>query len=470
MLTIAQRTGQDSLDVLSAGQAEATAPAAVARQDDRPKFFWLELNGTSGVSWSIDVARPGGFRVEALVRAPGATASLHLDGVAVVEVATTLDGWECVAMGMVHIADGSHTLELRIVGGPGEEGFAVRSLELLHEDEVSGYGDRLATFRKASDGTALRWRQSPLGIMVQYGPWSYGRSGSHLPDLQEHVDAFDVDAFADRVHQLGAGYVVWSLSWWTFALAAPSRTVDAVVGHSELTADRDLIGELAAACRRRGMMFFLYFHPGHDAHRGYNSTPWWRAQHWPDEFTSTGGGDRRAMFSNLGALFTELGHRYGAGLDGWMLDDGMIYYPAPFEHLSECLRAGNPERLVSYNAWILPRVTRFQDIDFGEGRRTVDDLDLDADGRLTSGPHAGLRPHVMTPLQPEWGIHSPDQRHDLDEWSDAGLDGLLAQAGRVRIPVTIDLLMWHPGSFDPAAEARLERLTARRASTPGRAR
>jgi hypothetical protein len=30
-------------------------------------------------------------------------------------------------------------------------------------------------------------------------------------------------------------------------------------------------------------------------------------------------------------------------LDGWFLDDGMLYHPAPFERLADSLRAGNPD-------------------------------------------------------------------------------------------------------------------------------
>ena len=57
--------------------------------------------------------------------------------------------------------------------------------------------------------------------------------------------------------------------------------------------------------------------------------------------------------------------RYGDRLAGWMSDDELIYYPAPYEQLGEAAKAGNKSRIISYNPWIQARGTDFQDIQFG---------------------------------------------------------------------------------------------------------
>ncbi|NQX30011.1 hypothetical protein HQQ81_21915 [Microbacteriaceae bacterium VKM Ac-2854] len=456
MIRIGTRRGSDSTDVLIAGSAQASVGATPARVEDRPKHFWLELNGTAGVHWHLDVVRAGRYAVEIAVRAPDADIEITLDGAVVARTRCLGPEWQLISIGTIELAQGSRILGLAVDDPQGGD-YAVRSVELLHEHEIADRELRLAEYRAHGRSLRERLRGDGFGIMLQYGPWSFPRSGGAKPALDAHVDAFDVQRFADTVAETGAGHVIWSLTWWSFELASPCSAVDRIVGHPGLTARRDLIGEIAAALHERGILFLLYYHPGHEAHLGYESTEWWRAQRWPSEFAGTGRGDRVGAFCNAVAIFAELGQRYGELLDGWLLDDGMIYYPAPFERLARELRAGNPSRLVGYNSWILPRVTRFQDLDFGEGLRELGDLDIGADGAYRSGRAAGLLAHAMTPLQPEWGVHQADQYQPLDAWSELGLDALIVEAAR-RVPLSLVLLMWFPGEFDPVALERLRRL------------
>ena len=94
-----------------------------------------------------------------------------------------------------------------------------------------------------------------------------------------------------------------------------------------------------------------------------------------------------------------------------MLDDGMILYHAPFERLGKDLKAGNPDRLIAYNSWIMPRFTEFQDFHFGEGNEhgTTGTGPKDGNGIITTGPQKGLQSHANFILDgPNWGIREPD--------------------------------------------------------------
>ena len=59
---------------------------------------------------------------------------------------------------------------------------------------------------------------------------------------------------------------------------------------------------------------------------------------------------------------------YGEGLAGWYFDDACVYYPLnpDFRRLTLAAKAGNLDRVVCYNPWILPRSTDFQDYLCGE--------------------------------------------------------------------------------------------------------
>jgi len=93
-----------------------------------------------------------------------------------------------------------------------------------------------------------------------------------------------------------------------------------------------------------------------------------------------------------------MGNRYGTNLDGWFFDDGTMYYPAPFEQLGQAARAGNPNRLVSYNAWIASGFTDFQDVYFAEGDHGevhTGSAPVGGNGVFTSGSQKGLLQQAM---------------------------------------------------------------------------
>jgi hypothetical protein len=330
----------------------------------------------------------------------------------------------------------------------------VKSVELEHADDIAPRKARVQEFRDAASRTVEELRSSRLGLMLQYGPWSYDLE-SNRPDINQHVQDFDVDAFVQEVVDLGVEHVVWSLSWYTFQLASPLKSVVEISGKSELVSQRDLVGEIASALTARGILFFLYYHAGHDAHLSYGTTPWWNTQNWPDDFSESGLGDRSKFFDNTSRVLEEVGERYGDKLSGWFLDDGLIYYPAPFEKLGRSLRAGNPSRIVSFNSWIMPSLTEFEDVAFGEDLHGFDDVAADANGRYIDGVAPGKLVHAMAALNPDWGIHEPHQREPISEWVPRELARSISESRRRRLPLTLNALMWHPGILDPAAIAAI---------------
>ena len=194
------------------------------------------------------------------------------------------------------------------------------------------------------------------GLMVQAGGWSYPEHGAKK-EWPKGIEDFDVERFATMASDMGAGYVVWSATWITYDFPAPIKAIDRILpGRTSL---RDLVGDLADALAKRGIKLILYYHLGHGP--GPN-VEWWN-RNW------TSHEDMTRFFENFCAITTEVGERYGRRLAGWMIDDGMIYYPAPFERLGKALKAGNPARLISYNSWVLPRLTELPGFPFWRRER-----------------------------------------------------------------------------------------------------
>jgi len=110
--------------------------------------------------------------------------------------------------------------------------------------------------------------------------------------------------------------------------------------------------------------------------RAFPSSDWW--QSWCD-------------------IVSEMGKRYGNGLAGWWIDDGMTgYYPwrAPFRKMWRALKHGNRDRVVGYNQYYFPPPTRLQDFIAGElSIVDVPALRLSLDAKLrVQGSNAGWPP------------------------------------------------------------------------------
>ena len=112
---------------------------------------------------------------------------------------------------------------------------------------------------------AAAFRQFRHGIFVHqvYGltAWPDGRKNA---TLDEFASAFDVNAFADQIADMGVEYVFFTAWHKAMYQLGPNPALERwLPGH---TARRDLIGEIADALNARGIKMILYAHPndGHD--------------------------------------------------------------------------------------------------------------------------------------------------------------------------------------------------------------
>jgi hypothetical protein len=215
--------------------------------------------------------------------------------------------------------------------------------------------------------------------------------------------------------------------------------VDSISGPG-YTSTRDVLGEIATALHNKGIkLFFYYIHymPG---------------QSFPPNFHSTGTGDRTTFFNNWSAVVGEIGRRYGTNLDGWFFDDACDFYPAPFERLGAAARAGNPNRMLSWNAWVVARYTDFQDVWMGEGYHGENQFGssaLGSNGVFTDGPQKGLIGHGMFTLGSDWGIHTANQTIPTQA-SLSQLQGWVTSASTHGRPLSLDMEMWEDETTSPA--------------------
>jgi hypothetical protein len=409
-----------------------------------PKRFWVEQwrDPQQIFAWTLQVEKSGDYELTLMISAPPGTA-FEIGGPRNTLRVTTSQplhsgyAWDRITLpASLSLPTGRSQLSIRPVTAIASagSGAALKSIELLKASARPALDARIRAFR--SDTTWLS--RAKFGFMCQCGEWSYPPHGPRKP-WPAMADQFDVATFADLVASTGAGYAVWSATWATYYFPAPIRAIDRILPGR--TCERDLIGEIADALARKNIRLILYYHVGHESKPANGS--WW-SHNWVSQT------DKSLFFDNWCSIIAEVGHRYGDRLAGWMFDDELVYYPAPYERLGVAAKAGNPRRILSYNPWIQARGTDFQDFQFGEGFQGASDLPISARGIWPSGPMKGLHAHGNFQVDgPDWGISKPDTVIEPPHLSlDKATQSALEAAQRDEA-LSWNLLMYDDGAVSP---------------------
>lgn len=415
------------LSCLNASVAVAQPPAPTqVYADDYSKLMWYqaELHGLppqqfasppwwgtqnwttteQSLTWEVDVAKAGDYVVSILYLCPPGGAGSELEVSAenspqkvtgtthVTGNAWRHPGWELQPFsGLLKLKAGKTHITLRATrkAASSDEILQVRSLELVLP-AVHADLERRAQKLKAN----TQWMvDAKYGLMTHWTPRVQPRRGSQKPYC-EAVGDFDVEAYVTMVQETGAGYLVFTTGWGGFWFPAPLRTVNqAIPGRG---CDRDLVMELADALAKHNIKLVLYW--------GWNiGGPDYR-QAWGDELSQ--------WPPKLSAFLEEVGQRYQTKVSGFFFDGGyesQVYpYSFPYEMVTKAAKTGNPNRAISYNNWIFPKITSFQDYWIGESAHDL----LPPPGPAAfekGGFQEGMQAHLNTFLDDfDWCHTKPD--------------------------------------------------------------
>jgi hypothetical protein len=274
-------------------------------------------------------------------------------------------------------------------------------------------------------------RQAPFGTMTHYlaAAWSSSAEPMTVERWNRLVDAFDVEAFADRIADTGSGYHLFTIGQNSGFYCSPNETYDRLVGRPAAASGfsrRDLIADLADALLARNVVPMAYSTStvaNHDleAMQALACIPPWRprmgwGESWDKLEVPADADPRLAAFQrHWEAIHREWSERWGPRVRGWWID-GCYYAEEMYDHDDEpnfgsfaaALKAGNPESLVAFNpgankVW---RTNPHEDYTAGE----VNDL-------LLFGPafwgECPAQLHLLSFLGGYWGHNDPHPRfHD----------------------------------------------------------
>jgi hypothetical protein len=438
-----------------------------------PSGFWTQ-NWTGSEQffrWTVSAPRSGRYAVEILVSGePGTVVEIagprdRLN----VKIPDANDVWgnnwnRLPVSGSLTLPKGRSSIT---VSSPAPKGastsrsksMALLSLELVNVSALKGMNARVRSFRSSTKWFA----EAKYGVFVQWGAWGYPPHGDKKK-WPRMIDDFDVEKFAATMQDVGAGYVIWSPTWRGYYYPAPIKAIENILPGR--TSERDLIADLIGALGRRGIKLILYYQCG----RGDKE---WQARNWSNDEDRNNWGMDPLFRKNWGEIITEIGRRYGKGLAGWLDDEGE--YPKPYEEIGRQLKAGNPDRIISINDWVRPRLTEFQDYQFGEGftglnngagYRYPNGPERGGDGIYKQGPHKGLQAHGCFVLDgPDWGVFRPDTIIQPPQFNHDQLVSMVEEAVARKIVLSFCLLMYEDGTF---SEKSLEAMRVVRSIARGR--
>jgi hypothetical protein len=299
----------------------------------------------------------------------------------------------------VMLEQGVQEIRLEMSGLRLREVVDFRALELTPTSIISQLEE------ETQEAEALRsngeWMADALyGVMLHWTDLTINEDGSQL-DYKEAVDSFDVQALADLTEEIGAGYLLFTLNHQYPHCPAPIEEWERI--HPGWTTERDLIQEIADELDSRGIPLMLYVASHLVGNPDKVDEEDWLKAHQFGEESELKGGEYFDIFANNKIVLTAIGERYGNKVKGFWLD-GWDLIPETYPHfdyreLFTAAKVGNPDRIVTFNRWIFPTVTPWQDYWAGE----IDSPDEFPNSQyMDTEVGKGLLYHSLIALEDDW--------------------------------------------------------------------
>lgn len=289
---------------------------------------------------------------------------------------------------------------------------------------------------KAARSDAAWLGQSGYGVMLHWTAQSQPRHG-HALSYHDAVAALDVNRLAAQLHEAGAAYLLFTFNHAYPTSPAPLRQWEEV--HPGWSTQRDLVADLAAALDQYGIKLLLYL----------NSPRLGRMNERDREHIDLDLATPEAMEKYLAThnrLLEEIGLRYGDRVKGYWFDS---WYQAferfgsvPMEQVYRAAKAGYDQRLVTFNFWVLPVDTHWQDYWAGE----VCELgNVPPSGVMDEASFASLPYQALLILDDPW-VHERAESEVADpQFTAADLADFIRRSRAAGGAVTVNMGVYQDG-------------------------
>ncbi|MHA4736416.1 alpha-L-fucosidase [Dyadobacter sp. MSC1_007] len=162
-------------------------------------------------------------------------------------------------------------------------------LKLTPDGKLQGTATKEGAFRftlKTTDANGLaatkelvfqaepyrsKWMaDAKFGIMVQWGAYTQPSllSKEELPQFEKRITKFNADAWAETIASMGGKVLNFTAKSFDGTRMWPSKTPSKY----DLKVERNIVGELIAACHKRGIKFVAYFAPDNKPYKNQTET------------------------------------------------------------------------------------------------------------------------------------------------------------------------------------------------------
>ena len=251
--------------------------------------------------------------------------------------------------------------------------------------------------------TQAAWMARKIGAFMHFLPDK---------DTLHFIDQMEVEALADQLAEAGADYFIFTFGQNTGFYNAPNPVFDELAGYrpGERCATRDLVREIAVACRKHSIRFMTYL-PCQVANKDLKAA---HALGFPDDLPRDHEITKEGR-ENWAKVIEFWSRAYGDLIAGWWFDGAYnwLSFDADTSRLyAAAAKAGNPNVVCAFNGGVGSfRVLPGDDYLAGETNE-LQKFDVD-------GPNDyGIQSHCLTYLGNTWG--GVDCRFDdesLTEWA-----------------------------------------------------
>ena len=201
---------------------------SIGLKERRIKFKRMSVQGWSKKKevfrWPVKTTKKGKADIAILVQSPAENTVFVLSsGLETVKVKSK-KGWQRINTSLeLNKKEDLITLALEKDLPEGVKTASIISIEVITKKYLPTFQKQLQGF-KDDLGDASWFQEAGYGIMFQWGFWGYPQHGERKAWKDVYRD-FDIEAFADKMKKINAGYVIWSITWRGSRYAMPLQSV-----------------------------------------------------------------------------------------------------------------------------------------------------------------------------------------------------------------------------------------------------
>jgi len=283
----------------------------------------------------------------------------------------------------------------------------------------------------------LSWMiEGKYGIFTHWSLLSYPLYGDKRAreTFEWGVNTFDVEAYANKIEETGASWVIFTTCHGGQMFPAPIKTLNDVMPGR--TTQRDLIAEIADALNKRNIKLLLYynFSPGGAVAKklGADKNP----EKW---------------FQYLTDFVREVSLRYGKKIAGWGYFDSTVssyMMNMPWEDFYKAAMAGNPDAAVGISTHWRAQYSPFNNLQTGDSGGSLNEP-LDKRLLEKGERYEGLQEHATFILDDFWYSKEPfngvirasSEVEGGPTFTDQEYISYFKKMAEAKVPVTVNLLI-----------------------------